>query len=361
MFNLFKKPAFGLDISDYSAEIIDLEGSSARPKLSCITRTIFEPGIIQEGKILKKDLLKDSLQKLISNPQFGILKTNKVIFSLPESKSFSRFFDYPQGFKKEETESFIRESVLQSFPYSLEELQIDFRENKEGIIISAVPKDVISEYFNVFKDCGLESLAFENESESLARILGKQKSSVMVIDIGAKVTNLSVFDHDKLKFSVSLNSAGDNLTKAISESLKVSLESAEKMKREDGLSLEKKEGRVFLILQKDISNLIKEISRNLEYFQEKNQNKITEIILIGGSANLPDLPEYLSQNLSLPVALFDPWLKINIDLLKRKENIKKAEEINPLLYSVAIGAAFRGLMENPEKEGINFIPKGRKK
>ena len=51
MFNFFQKKAFGLDISDYSIEIISLGGSIERPKLLAMGRTILEPGIVENGKI----------------------------------------------------------------------------------------------------------------------------------------------------------------------------------------------------------------------------------------------------------------------------------------------------------------------
>jgi len=147
---------------------------------------------------------------------------------------------------------------------------------------------------------------------------------------------------------------GNSFTEALSDGLNISLESAEELKMVAGLNPDKNEGRTFLILQKEISKIIEEASRTLEYFRGKYQKEIKEIIIAGGSAVLPGLADYLSQNLSLKVALGDPWIKINTDILK----IKK-DTINPLLYSAAVGSALRGLMENPRESGINFIPKGR--
>ena len=68
-----------MDISDYSIEIIALEGTVAKPKLSVLGREILEPGIIEDGKIIEKEKLKISLKNLIANPKFGKIKTKKFI------------------------------------------------------------------------------------------------------------------------------------------------------------------------------------------------------------------------------------------------------------------------------------------
>jgi len=57
MFILFRKPALGIDISDYSIEVISLEGSMENPRLLAMGRTVLEPGIFEDGKILNKEKL----------------------------------------------------------------------------------------------------------------------------------------------------------------------------------------------------------------------------------------------------------------------------------------------------------------
>ncbi|MDO8504217.1 MAG: hypothetical protein Q7S60_06095, partial [bacterium] len=63
----------------------------------------------------------------------------------------------------------------------------------------------------------------------------------------------------------------------------------------------------------------------------------------------------------LPVEIGDPWVRINIDILKKKEYFKEALEINPILYSTVVGAALLGLSKNPEKAGINLLSRSNLK
>jgi len=365
MFNLLEKKSVGLDISDYSIEVVSLGGSIKNPRLLSLGRITLEEGIVENGKILNKEKLEKHLKGLIKNPKFGELKTRKIIFSLPESRSFIQIFKIPSDLKKEGEEEEIKSQIAQTIPYPLEALYFDYK-IKEGInfkeiLLGAVPKKIVNDYLEIFKSCQLQSVILEIESESLARsLIDKKQKPVLIADIGARTTNFSVFDENGLRLSVSTPIAGNKFTRVLAEKLKISKEEAENLKIKIGLNAKLKKGRIFLILQKEIYNIIKEINKVFNYFQKKEQKEITKIILIGGSANLPCLKDYLSQNLEKEVVIGDPWVKINIDILRKKEYFKKALEISPILYSTVIGSALRGLIKKPEEAGLNLLPKGRK-
>jgi len=115
-----------------------------------------------------------------------------------------------------------------------------------------------------------------------------------------------------------------------------------------------------------VGNCFAGLVQGIEYYKRLQPTRhppasrapnIEKIILAGGSAALPHLPEYLAENLEKPVAIGDPWVKINIDILKKKEYFEKALEVNPVFYSTVIGSALRGLSKDPAKEGINLLPK----
>lgn len=358
MFKFFKKSAFGLDISDHSTEIIFLGGSIKKPKLLAMGREILKPGIVENGKILQNEKLKNSLKNLIENPQFGQIKTKKFIFSLPESKSFTRVLEAPKVLKRETIEREIELQVAQNFPFTLKDLYFDFKINNKEVLLAAVQKDIINDYLEIFKELKIKPVASEPESLSLARSLIKnQEKIVLIADIGAGSTNLNIFDEKKLRLSVTINTAGDKFTRVLAEKLKLSDPKAESTKKEIGLNPNKGEGEAFLILQKEIQEITSEIKKIDEYFQEKEDRSFEKVILAGGSSALPYLTEYLTENLEIPVVIGDPWDEINIDILKTKEYFKESFKINPILYATAIGSAIRGLTKDPEKSEINLLPK----
>jgi len=377
----FRKPPFGVDISDYSIEIISLEGSLENPRLLAMGRTVLEPGIFEDGKILNKEKLTESLKKLVANPKFGKIKhplcaSPKIIFAIPESKSYIHIFELPKNLKRSEVIEFVKSQAAQTFPHPLADLYFDFQiqlPTSTGggeVLLIAAPQKIVNDYLEVFKDCNLIPVALEIESLSLARaLLLETEKPILIADIGARTTNLSIFDQGQLRLSFSLPIAGNKFTQALSEKLNLPQKAAESLKKEIGLDPKYQEGRVFLILQKEIQGIIEEINKIEGYFSQKTglqptrhppasrAPNIEKIILAGGSAALPHLPEYLAENLEKPVAIGDPWVKINIDILKKKEYFEKALEVNPVFYSTVIGSALRGLSKDPAKEGINLLPK----
>jgi len=367
MFNVFRAPLFGLDISDYSIEMVSLKGTTESPKLLAMGRVKIEQGIVEDGKILDREKLKQYLKDLIENPEFGRIKTRKIIFLIPESKSYIHIFELPKVQKKEEILELVKSQIETNFPFTTDELYFDFqvrppaRNGGREILLVAVPKNIVNDYLEIFKECNLKPSALEIESLSLARALISElteKKSVLIADIGARTANLSIFDKEGLRLSFSIPVAGNRFTQAIAEKLNISRAEAESLKKRAGLNPKIQEGKVFLILQKEIQGIIEEISKIKKYFQQRTSQKIEKIILAGGSATLPSFPQYLTENLDIPVEISDPWVKINIDILKKKEFFKRALRINPVLYSAAIGAALRGLSKESEKVGINLL-KGR--
>lgn len=355
MFDFFQKP-FGLDIADTSIEIISLGGSLSKPKLLGMSRADLKSGIFENGKILNKQELIKIILDLISKPKFGKIQKKECVFSLPDSKVFSHFFELSENIKKQELIEKIKIVINENFPYNLEDLYWDFKKQEKSILVVASPKNIINDYLDILKICKIKPLALENESESLTRALvKKQEKVVLIIDIGARTTNFSLVDSGELKFNFLIPLAGDNFTSAIASNLKVSLIKAEKIKIETGLNPKIEGGRIFLILQKEFRQIIDEIKKTEKFFKEKTNKRIDEIVLAGGSAPIPNLVDYLSDNFEKKVYLGDPWKNVNIDILKKKQYLKDALGINPILFSNVMGLALRGLERNSRDTGINLI------
>lgn len=361
----FKTPPFGIDISDYSIELISLKGSFHNPYLFAMGRRVLKPGIVQDAKILNKGVLKKILLDLIKSPEFGKIKTNKFIFSLPESKTFTLIFKLPKDLTKKKELDFIKSKVDQNLPFKAEDLYLDFRINslakqshgKEVFLVAAF-KDIVNDYLELFKSLGLYPIIMETESESFGRSLIQDSGeAVLIVDIGARTTNFSIFDNKELRFSSTFEVAGNKFTECLINGLKISLNEAERLKKRNGLNPRGKKGRVFLILQKEIQAIVLEIRSIEKYFQKKENKEIKKIILTGGSAMLPLLPKYLEENLGKQIVIGEPWTRINIDVLRKKQYVKKALNVNPILYAVCIGSALRGLMKNSKQAGINLIKK----
>ena len=313
--SLFIKSTFGLDISDYSIEALQLKKNG---RILAFARVVLEPDIVKDGNILNKEKLGEKINQVISKAK---IKSKRVVLSLPESKVFIHNFSGKKNIEQE---------AAKTIPWKTEQIYSAIVND----FYVCVPRNIIDDYVEVLKKNNLKPVVFEIEAIALARAL--KAKECLIIDVGARTTNLSIFDKKgNIKLSGSVNKAGNHFTKAISEKLKVSLEKAKELKEKYGLDESKRSGRVMLILQKELQPIIEEIKKIIAFYPEK----ITKVLLVGGSAKMPKISNYFSSNLGLEVKIGkSPILKQSV------------------LFNTVIGLALR----NPKK-GINLLPDQKKK
>ena len=341
MSNFFKKPAFGLDISDYSIEVLEL---GSRLKVQAFGRIVLEPGIVKNGMILDKKKLTEKIKKVISQAK---IKSNQVVLSLPESKVFIHIFQTPKGLKGKTLKYAIAFEAPKIIPLEQQKIYWDCqivsslpKATQQSVLYVATFKKIINGYIDVLNEIGLKPVVFEMESIALGRALLesiKPQNSLVIVDIGARTTNINIFNKNKeLRWTSSVSVAGNQFTKAISEKLNISLDQAEELKKEQGLN----EGsKTVLILQKELQPIIQEIKEILHYYKEQ----IDEIFLAGGSAQIPDIVPYLSLNTEKKVSL-------------GKSLITKQLKGESILYNTVIGLALRALKGRSVKLSINLLP-----
>lgn len=208
------------------------------------------------------------------------------------------------------------------------------------ILLTAAPKNLVARYIDIFKKAKMSLISLETEAFALARsLIGNDLSTVMIVDIGATSADICIIEEGVPVLNRGIDSGGDTITKAIANSLNVNQERAEQFKRDFGLA---SSGTGFKnvpdAIQKSLNAIVNEIQYVFELYHKQGLARIDKIILTGGSAFLPNLPEYLSQLLNLPVIIGDPWDRIIYPL-----DLKPVlQEIAPMM-AVSIGLAMRDI------------------
>lgn len=234
------------------------------------------------------------------------------------------------------------------------------------VLIIALPKKIVDPYLSCLKGAGLRPLAFEIESQAIARSLVKNEISpfpLLLIDLGAIRTSFIMFSGYSLKFTSSIPVSSKIFTEAIANNLKINLEEAERLKRKYGLEDETrlkisnssgvmvKREEIFESLIPSLTDLIEQIKKYLDYYQTHSPHEhllpdskgIKKILLSGGGANLKGLASFLSSELRIPVELANPWVNI---LPKEKKEVPQLSFENSLSFTTALGLALRGVRDN---------------
>ena len=82
----FQKQVFGIDISDYSVELLELEKTGPQIKVRSYARIILEKGVVENGKIISKGVLVSEIAKLLERAEPYLPKV-KHLFMFLNSQS----------------------------------------------------------------------------------------------------------------------------------------------------------------------------------------------------------------------------------------------------------------------------------
>jgi len=211
-------------------------------------------------------------------------------------------------------------------------------DNNYRILLTAAPKNLVARYIDIFKRTKMNLLSLETEAFALSRsLIGNDPSNVLIVDIGANTADICVIEQGVPVLNRGIDTGGESITKNIMTSMNVNRERAEQFKRDFGLSsLGQK--NVPDVIQKSLDSIVNEIRYVFELYQRQGTAKIDKIVLTGGSSFLPNLPEYLSELLHIPVIIGDPWDRIIYPL-----DLKPVlQEIGPRM-GAAIGLAMRDI------------------
>ncbi|PCJ20538.1 MAG: hypothetical protein COB02_03195 [Candidatus Cloacimonadota bacterium] len=176
----------------------------------------------------------------------------------------------------------------------------------------------------------------------------KKEGIYLLIDIGARSTGINIMNETELLYTRSVFFGGNDFTKAVSQQLNLDFDAAEELKKNYGISNEESESKNLQMddaLSKSLDYLIREIQLTLGSFYSKmGYMDISCVYLFGGGSTLIGLKEYLNQMLDLPVVEANPVRGLILD-----------EEVptSPLLYSISIGLALRGLGIGKLKHNFN--------
>jgi len=182
--------------------------------------------------------------------------------------------------------------------------------------------------------------------------------AVVVVDIGASKTTITILDNEKLILSRTLNSGGDDFTEVLSgialtpSSEELTYEQAEKYKLDFGLQSERDPGAMkAAILTRPIAERIStEINRSLDFYRrERPGGEIKKIILVGGGALMKRLPEFLAENVGAEIALGSPTARIPLGTGVSEEVEETLANYGPLFLPVLAVALHDG-------KDLNMIP-----
>lgn len=330
-----------LDIKNISTvieSIIKKNNMSSRDVVASLpTFTVFSSIINLSGKMTQKDLdssISWEAKKIIPLPLKDIVLDWQRIDDIKAAKQakLDQVSEDTPINNEQASRDKLDEDIVAKETGSNKKSSLKEQSNHKVLLIGA-PKSLIKSYAYTFKSIKYNLVNLETEVFGLIRsLLGNDKSTVMIAQMGANSTNIFIVDQGVPVLSRSIDVGGLNITKAISKNLNISLDKAEQYKYD----LDTQDTEMPKMIIDVVSPVLNEAKYILESFTNKEGLEVSKVILTGGSAMLSGLSDYFSNILNKNVVIGDPWFRIAYPL----ELKPVLEQIGPRMSS-AIGLAMR--------------------
>jgi len=355
MFNFIKslvgaEPYLGVDIGTTSIKIAEISMGKIRPKLQ-------NYGILESYGHLERlnDAIQTNSLKIAEKETAELLKsvlaklkpkTDYASVSVPSFSAFITLIELPK-MSDADTAKTVSFQLNQYIPLPASEVAIEWFKvgeksdekgfDKQEILIVSVPNEQIKRYQNVFNLAGLKLKSLEIESLSLIRaVAGVDPTPTLLVDIGARSTNIAVSEKGFLKYNRQTDFSGGSLTQAIANGLNINARRAEDLKRQRGLLGGRGDYELSTLIFPFLDVIISEAKGVCDSYNKNNEHKIERVILAGGGANLLGVEKYFEKQINLPTVVGNPFSKI--DYPSAIDPFVK--DLGPAL-SVAIGLGLR--------------------
>jgi len=337
--------AGGLRLKQYGIKPLGLEGSQEANR---------------EAAMLK------ALQELLAEKNFASRQSNVCA---PGFHVFSKFVKLPPVDTSKVTQ-IIRYEAQQNVPFPLDEVVWDYQilgtsaSNELEVLLVAVKAEIIEGLFRVGEAAGLRIKLVDVSSAALCNAFrynyGDVEGCSMLLDIGAKTSNLLFFEKGKV-YARSITIGANSITQDFGHEAKMRFPDAEATKLEKGsVSLggayeepeDPQAAAIAKIARQVMTRLHIQVNQTIQFYRGQQGGSAPErLYLSGGASIMPYTAQFFAEKLNLPVDYFNPFRNIEIGPALDLEELSKYAHS----FGEVVGLGLRDLAHCPVE--LNLMPK----
>jgi type IV pilus assembly protein PilM len=336
--------AGGLRLKQYGLRPLGIEGSQENSREAVIQKAL-------------QDLLAEK----------GI-KARNVNVCAPGFHVFSKFVKLPPVDAGKVTQ-IIQYEAQQNVPFPLEEVVWDYQilgsatGGELEVLLVAIKADIVEGLFRVTEKSGLQQQLADVSPAALCNAFrynyGDLEDCTMLLDIGAKTSNLLFFEKGKV-FSRSINLGANSITQDFTNESKLKFEAAEQIKIKEGFvslggAYEEPENpnqaAISKIARQFMTRLHIQVNQTMQFYRGQQGGSAPQrLFLSGGASIMPYTAQFFAEKLNVPVEYFNPLRNVQID-----EGIA-LEDLQRVAHSLGevVGLGLRNLAHCPVE--LNLMP-----
>jgi len=336
--------AGGLSLKSFAIKPLGLEGSADATR---------------EAAMLK------ALQEVLAEK--GI-KSKNVNVCAPGFHVFSKFVKLPPVDATKVTQ-IIQYEAQQNVPFPLAEVVWDYQilgsaaSGELEVLLVAIKSEVVEGLFRVAAQAKLKLSLCDASPAALCNAFrynyGDLEDCAMLLDIGAKTSNLLFFEKGKV-FSRSINLGANTITQDFANESKLKFDEADKIKIAEGFvslggAYEEPENAhqaaISKIARQFMTKLHIQVNQTIQFYRgQQGGAQPQRLFLSGGATIMPYTAQFFAEKLNIPVEYFNPLRNVQID---PSVNLEELARVAHSLGEV-VGLGLRNLAHCPVE--MNLMP-----
>ncbi len=323
------------------------------------------PKILSQPEAEPELLIADAMQQFLSRND---LRGAKVGVSVPGQSGLAKFFK-PPPVEVKKIGDIVKYEAKQQIPFDLNDVIWDYQQMEGAQIedgyalesevgLFAMKRDAVIRSLKPYRDRTMDidlvqlapmsiynMIAHDRFKERMANEPfdpeSPQKSTV-VLSIGTDASDLIVTNGFRV-WQRSIPIGGNHFTRQLTKDLKLTFAKAEHLKRNAMQADDPK--LVFQAMRPVFNDMVTEIQRSLNFFKTLNKkSELEAMLLLGNTAKLPGLQQFLNKNLGLDVDILDKFPKLDGTEVTGAQAFKDNAAAFGVVYGICLQLLKRGPM-----------------
>jgi type IV pilus assembly protein PilM len=379
-----RKATFGLDIGSSTVKAVQLRRTNRGIELERFAAVPIYPNGRRTADVDVRTAKIAAVQRAVAAAK---ISARNVVSSVSGESIIVRYIQLPV-MTEEELRNALRYEAEEYIPFHIDEVNLDSHilgvtedngTKRLNVLLVAAKRDIIAEHVNIIRGAGLvpeivdvDSFALFNCFEHAHRPGADEV--VLLIDVGAEVSNINIFHKGQSQFARDINIGGESITQAVQQKLNIDYSEAEHLKFAEGVHMsaaaaraevdddtesplinslsgaiegmtgdelgdDRLENQSSRVIRNSLNTLLAEIRRSVQFFENQVSGQtVTRMVLSGGTSKLPNVLSHFQQELGVPVTGLDPMQGLSVNRRNVDENV--LENCRAVL-GVGIGLALR--------------------
>lgn len=348
--------ALGVDIGSSSVKVVQLKKKNGKAILETYGVLSLGPYGDTDVGVATNLKTEDISRALIDVMKESNVTTKFATISIPSLSSLIFTLSLPGKLEEAQLSKVIPIEARKYIPVPITEVTLDWfvipeeaeffdgsvaesnAPSKIEVLVIAIHNNTLSQYKEIVSTTNLHSESFEMEIFSNIRAsLSHETDPIMLIDFGASKTKVSIVEAGIVRMFHVVNRGAQDITRNISQSLSITFEEAEKLKRLVGLDATI-DPKVAKVSQSSIDYIFAEINSIVFGYEKKYNKNISKTFLVGGGSLLKGLLDSAKKNFKGEVVYSNPFSKAETPAF-----LASTLEASGPEFAVAIGLALRQL------------------